>query len=78
MFRDVIFMLEKINIQCKCIDTDSLVNLRLGLLTARDTYNDIASKLIEINKTSEDINNLNVQARKFDSLIYELDKIPPC
>lgn len=74
-------MTNQTTIQCECIDTNSLVNLRLGLLTARDTYNDIASKLIEIgmNKTSpKEINNLKVQARKFDALVHELDKIPPC
>ena len=67
-------------LDCKCIDIESLANLRLGLITARDTYNDIASKLIgmELRKPPSQIQNLQEQARKFDVLLHELDKIPPC
>ena len=65
---------------CRCIDAESLANLRLSLITAKDTYNDVASKLIgmELHKPSPEVKNIQEQARKFDALIHELDKIPPC
>lgn len=65
---------------CKCIDADSLANLKLGLITAKDTYNDIASKLIgmELHKPSPEIKNIQEQARKFDIILHALDKIPQC
>lgn len=65
---------------CKCIGAESLANLRLSLITSRDTYNDIASKLIgmELHKPSPEVKNIQEQARKFDALLHELDKIPPC
>lgn len=65
---------------CKCIDIDSLANLKLGLITAKDTYNDIASKLIgmELHKPSPEVKNIQEQAKKFDTILHELDKIPPC
>ena len=72
--------IREIKIDCKCIDIDSLSNLRLSLITAKDTYNDIASRLIgmELHKPSIDVKNIQEQARKFDALLHELDKIPPC
>ena len=65
---------------CRCIDLESLTNLRLALITAKDTYNDIASKLIgmELHKPSPEIKNIQEQARKFDAILHELDKVPPC
>lgn len=67
-------------IDCKCIDTNSLVNLRLALITTKDTYNDIASRLIKIDlyKPSPEVKKIQEQARKFDALLHELDKILPC
>ncbi len=72
--------IKEIKLDCKCIDQESLANLRLGLITAKDTYNDIASKLIGMNlyKPSSEVKNIKEQARKFDALLHELDKIPPC
>lgn len=72
---------------CRCIDLESLTDLRLSLITSRDTYNDIASKLIgmELHKPctnskscSPEVKNIQGQARKFDALLHELDKIPQC
>lgn len=65
---------------CRCIDAESLANLRLSLITAKDTYNDVASKLIgmELHKPSPEVKNIQEQSRKFDALLYELDKIPQC
>lgn len=65
---------------CRCIDLESLTDLRLSLITSRDTYNDIASKLIgmELHKPSPEVKNIQEQARKFDALLHELDKIPQC
>ena len=65
---------------CKCIDAESLANIRLGLMTAKDTYNDIASRLIgmELHKPFPEVGNIQEQAIKFDALLHELDKIPPC
>lgn len=65
---------------CRCIDLESLTDLRLSLITSRDTYNDIASKLIgmELHKPSPEVKNIQTQARKFDALLHELDKIPQC
>ena len=67
-------------IDCRCIDAESLSNLRLSLITAKDTYNDIASRLIgmELHKPSIEVKNIQEQTRKFDALLHELDKIPPC
>ena len=72
--------IREIKIDCRCIDIESLTNLRLSLITAKDTYNDIASRLIgmELHKPSIDVKNMQEQARKFDTLLHELDKIPPC
>jgi len=73
--------IREIKLDCRCIDAESLANLRLALLTAKDTYNDVASKLIgftDIHKLSSDIKNIQEQARKFDALLHEFDKIPPC
>ena len=72
--------IREIKIDCRCIDIESLTNLRLSLITAKDTYNDIASRLIgmELHKPSIEVKNMQEQARKFDTLLHELDKIPPC
>lgn len=58
-------------LDCRCIDAESLSDLRLSLLTSRDTYDDLASRLIgmEIYKKSTEIDNI---------LLKELEKIPPC
>lgn len=64
-------------IDCKYIDINSLADLRLALITARDTYNDMASRLIGIGMELH-IPSIQKQARKFHVLLYELDKIPPC
>ena len=65
---------------CRCIDLESLTDLKLSLITSRDTYNDIASRLIrmELHKPSHEVKNIQEQARKFDALLHELDKIPQC
>jgi hypothetical protein len=65
---------------CRCIDIESLTDLKLSLITSRDTYNDIVSRLIrmELHKPSLEVKNMQEQARKFDALLHELDKIPPC
>lgn len=65
---------------CRCIDIESLTDLKLSLITSRDTYNDIASKLIgmELHKPSPEVKNIQEQARKFGTLLHELDKIPHC
>lgn len=72
--------IREIKFDCRCIDVESLANLRLSLITAKDTYNDIASRLIgmELHKPSIEVKNIQDQARKFDALLHELDKIPPC
>lgn len=65
---------------CKCIDAESLANIRLALITAKDTYNDIASRLIKMEsyKPTINIENIQEQSRKFHMLLHELDKIPSC
>jgi len=65
---------------CRCIDIESLTDLKLSLITSRDTYNDIASKLIgmELHKPSPEVKNIQEQARKFDTLLHALDKIQQC
>jgi hypothetical protein len=73
--------MNRIILRCECIDQNSLYNLRLGLLTARDTYNDIAAKLIEIGtnkRMPNEIIDIQTQATRFDDLIAEIGKIPPC
>ena len=67
-------------LDCKCIDIESLANFRIALLTSRDTYDDIASRLIGMNvyKSSSEVENIREQARKFDILLHALDNIPPC
>ncbi len=72
--------IREIKFDCGCIDAESLANLRLSLITAKDTYNDVVSKLIgmELHKPSPEIKNIQEQARKFDALLHELDKIHPC
>ncbi len=72
--------IREIKIDCKCIDIESLTNLRLSLITSKDIYDDIASKLIgmELHKPSPEVKNIQEQSRKFDDLLHELDKIPPC
>lgn len=67
-------------LDCKCIDAGSLANLRLALITAKETYNDVASKLIgmELHKPSPEVKNIQEQARKFDILLHALDNIPHC
>lgn len=72
--------IREIKLDCRCIDIESLVNIRLALITAKDTYNDVASKLIgmELHKPSPEVKNIQEQARKFDTLLHEFDKIPPC
>lgn len=78
--------LSKPKFDCRCIDAESLANLRLSLITAKDTYNDVASKLIGMElqpctnsqSCSPEVKNIQEQARKFDVLLHELDKIPQC
>lgn len=72
--------IREIKLDCRCIDIESLTNLRLALITAKDTYNDIASKLMVMDayKQSTNVENIQDQARKFHAILNELDKIPPC
>lgn len=72
--------IRKPKFDCKCIDIESLADLKLSLITSKDTYNDVASRLIKmaLYKPSPEIKNIQEQARKFDALLRELDKIPQC
>lgn len=63
---------------CKCIDRVSLANLRLSLITAKDTYEDIASKLMRMDPDNQSIGTLYEKAIKFHKLLQELDKVQPC
>jgi len=57
-------------IRCECIDIESLSDIKLALVTARDTYQDIAMRL----KSPE----LNAEAKKMNELLDEFSKIKPC
>lgn len=59
---------QRIIIRCECIDRHSLANLKLALVTARDTYEDVAIRFPE----------LIAEARKIDNLINEFSKVKPC
>jgi hypothetical protein len=74
-------MKNKTRFDCTCIDGESLVDLKLALVTARDLYEDIA-KTIGTTYRSPTGHLVDVHFRersaRFDDLIKELDKIPPC
>lgn len=55
-------------IRCECIDAESLADLKLALITTRDTYRDVATRFPE----------LRTEARKMDDLLDEFSKIKPC
>lgn len=67
-------------LDCRCIDAESLANLRLSLITAKDTYKDISTILMgtHLHQPSDEVKSVQEQARKFDALLHELDKIPQC
>lgn len=62
---------------CKCIDQESLANLRLSLITSKAAYDEMASKLMRMN-LSADIRKIREQATKFHKSLQELDKVIPC
>jgi len=55
-------------IRCECIDGESLADIKLALITARDTYKDVSERFPELRE----------EARKIDNLIDEFSKIKPC
>lgn len=55
-------------IKCECIDKESLADIKLALITVRNTYQDVSTKFPE----------LRTEARKIDELIYEFNRIKPC
>lgn len=64
---------------CKCIDIESSSDLKIALLTARDTYNDISTRLMKIGpENSGAVEKLQEKSKIFHKLITEIEKIPPC
>lgn len=64
---------------CKCIDIEFSSELKIALLTARDTYNDISTRLMKIGpENSSAIEELQEKSKIFHKLITEIEKIPPC
>lgn len=63
-----IFRPIKREIKCECIDKDTLSDIKLALITTRDTYRDVAMKLPE----------LKTEVMKIDYLIDEFNKIKHC
>ncbi len=71
----------KPNLDCKCIDADSIGDLKIALIATRDLYNDTAQKLLgmEIYKTSPSpVQEIRDQVKRFEKLYNSLDKIPRC
>lgn len=65
--------------RCECIDQESLSDLKIAMITARDTYEDIVEKLKgtgpEFEKSIESIED---NAKRFHMLTNEIKKIKPC
>lgn len=55
-------------IKCECIDMESLADLKLALITTRDTYKDISERFPEFRS----------EVRKIDDLIDEFSRVKPC
>ena len=62
----------------ECIDQESLSDLKIAIITARDTYEDIAEKLKAIDPGTKSIENIEDYAKKFHMLIDEIKNIKPC
>lgn len=61
-------MLRQRIVRCECIDRESLADLKLALVTARNTYKDISTRFPE----------LRSEARKIDDLLDEFSRVKPC
>ena len=62
--------------KCPCIDKSVIIDLKLALITARDTYYNRAKKLEEkIGQVSPQEKALIEKANRFHALISELRKI---
>ncbi len=65
--------------RCECIDQESLSDLKIAVITARDTYEDIVKKLKGTGPEFEkSIQSIEDSAKRFHMLINEIDKIKPC
>lgn len=65
--------------RCECIDQESLSDLKIAAITARDTYEDIVEKLKGTGPEFEkSIKSIEDSTKRFHMLINEIDKIKPC
>ena len=60
--------LSKRIIDCRCIDGETLADLKLYLITSRDTYKDV----------SERFPDLKEEVKKINELIDEFSRVKPC
>lgn len=65
-----------VDIRCECIDEKTITDLKLALITARDTYQGVANSLKK--SSPSQTKTLEDKARDFHILINHVDRIRRC